>query len=246
MANDKNGKPIFWLNGAAGTGKSTIARTIAETFADQQQLGANFFFKRGKGERGNATRFFTTIATQRAARISQLGPGIKNAIDADPTISEKALRDQFEKLIIQPLSEEAHLPVLVLLVVIDALDKCEQDNDIRPILQLLPLTRELERVSLRVFVTSRPELHVCLGFKQMADGTYEDLVLQEVARQTIQHDIRVYFEHELGQIQQQRSLSPNWPSRDQVDALVEQAVPLFISSQTSELGCLSLQLGCHI
>ena len=38
-ANNTNGKSIFWLNGAAGTGKSTVARTIARTFADQQQLG---------------------------------------------------------------------------------------------------------------------------------------------------------------------------------------------------------------
>jgi adenylylsulfate kinase-like enzyme len=42
-ANHKNGKPIFWLNGAAGTGKSTIARTVARTFANQQRLGASFF-----------------------------------------------------------------------------------------------------------------------------------------------------------------------------------------------------------
>jgi pantothenate kinase-related protein Tda10 len=32
-AQDKDGKPIFWLSGIAGTGKSTIARTIAESFA---------------------------------------------------------------------------------------------------------------------------------------------------------------------------------------------------------------------
>ncbi len=28
-AEDEDGKPIFWLNGMAGTGKSTIARTVA-------------------------------------------------------------------------------------------------------------------------------------------------------------------------------------------------------------------------
>jgi hypothetical protein len=67
----------------------------------------------------------------------------------------------------------------------------------------------------------------------MRDGTYEDLLLHEVAKQTIQHDIRVYFEHELGQIRQQRSLSLNWPSRDEVDALVKQAVPLFIFAATA-------------
>ncbi|KAF2688262.1 vegetative incompatibility protein HET-E-1 [Lentithecium fluviatile CBS 122367] len=232
-AKDQSGKPIFWLNGAAGTGKSTIARTVARAFADQQLLGASFFFKKGEGERGEAKRFFTTIATQLAHRLSELRPAIKKAIDADPKIAEKALKDQFEKLILQPLSEVSNLPALVLIVIIDALDECEQDNDIRTILQLLSQTRGQKLVSLRVFVTSRPELHIRLGFKQMPDGTYEDLLLHEVAKQTIQHDIRVYFEHELRQIQQQRSLSANWPSRDEVDALVEQAVPLFIFAATA-------------
>jgi hypothetical protein len=235
-AKDQSSKPIFWLNGAAGTGKSTIARTVARTFADQQLLGASFFFKKGEGERGEAKRFFTTIATQLAHRLPELESGIKKAIDADPNIAEKALKDQFNKLILQPLSE-LKLQALVLIVVIDALDECEQDNDIRTILQLLSQTRDQKRnqklVSLRIFVTSRPDLHIRLGFKQMPDGTYEDLLLHEVAKQTIQHDIRVYFEHELSQIQQQRSLSPNWPSRDKVDALVKQAVPLFIFAATA-------------
>lgn len=229
-AHDKNGKAIFWLNGAAGTGKSTIARTVARTLADQQ-LGASFFFKRGEGERGNATRFFTTIATQLAVRLPDIRPRIKKAVDADPAISEKALKDQFDKLILGPLLEVAHLPPLV--IVIDALDECERDSDIRTILQLLSQKRDLKSILLRVFVTSRPELHIRLGFKQMTDGTYEDLILHEVARQTIQQDIRVYFEHELGQIRTQRSLSQDWPSEDQVDTLVKQAVPLFIFAATA-------------
>jgi pantothenate kinase-related protein Tda10 len=32
-AGDKGGKPLFWLSGMAGTGKSTIARTIAQSLA---------------------------------------------------------------------------------------------------------------------------------------------------------------------------------------------------------------------
>ncbi|KAF1948113.1 hypothetical protein CC80DRAFT_486595 [Byssothecium circinans] len=231
-ANDTNSKPIFWLNGAAGTGKSTIARTVARAFASQQQLGASFFFKKGEGDRGSARRFFTTIATQLARRISELGPGVKKAIEADPAISEKALKDQFEKLILHPLLDVAHPPASVLLVVIDALDECERDNDIRVILQLLSRARDLKSVSLRIFVTSRPELHIRLGFKQLPDGTFEDLVLHEVAERTIQHDIRVYFEHELERVRDERSLL-GWPSPDQVEALVKQAVPLFIFAATA-------------
>jgi hypothetical protein len=232
-AKDQSSKPMFWLNGAAGTGKSTIARTVARTFANQQQLGASFFFKRGEGERGNASRFFTTIATQLARRISELGPGVKKAIEADPAISEKALKDQFEKLILYPLLDMARRPVLILLIVIDALDECEQDSDIRVILQLLSRTRDLKWVSLQVFVTSRPELHIRLGFKQLPNSTFEDLILHEVATQTIQHDIRVYFEHELGRVREERSLSLDWPRQDQFEALVEQAAPLFIFAATA-------------
>ncbi|KAF2262389.1 hypothetical protein CC78DRAFT_320356 [Lojkania enalia] len=203
---DHNGKPIFWLNGMAGTGKSTIARTVAQLSANQQLLGASFFFKRGEGERGNATRFFTTIATELMIRVPEIRPHIRWAIDDDPGIYQKALKDQFEKLLFQPLSKVVLLQPLELVVVVDALDECERDDDIRAILQLLSRAKGLKPVSLRIFVTSRPELHVRLGFKQMPDGTYEDLILHEVSRETIEHDIRVYFEHELTRTRQERSL----------------------------------------
>jgi Mrp family chromosome partitioning ATPase len=135
-ANNKDGKSIFWLSGMAGTGKSTIARTVAQSFASQGQLGASFFFKKGEGERGNASRFFTTIATDLVACEPGMLPGIRKALDEDSTISHKALKDQFEKLILQPLLgiKQARSRALARVVVIDALDKCEREADIRAIL----------------------------------------------------------------------------------------------------------------
>ncbi|KAI9868485.1 MAG: hypothetical protein M1813_005929 [Trichoglossum hirsutum] len=234
-AKDKDGKPIFWLSGMAGTGKSTIARTIAQSFAYQGQLGASFFFKKGEGERSNATRFFTTIATDLMAHVPGLIPGIRKALDADPRISERVLKDQFEKLILHPLSEiqQAPLQALACIVVIDALDECEREEDIRVILQLLAQTKDIKPVLLRILVTSRPELPIRLGFKQMSDGMYQDLILHEVPKRTIEHDIHLFLEHELREIQESRSLSPNWPRRDQIQALVELAVPLFIFAATA-------------
>jgi hypothetical protein len=101
------------------------------------------------------------------------------------------------------------------------------------ILQLLSKARDLKPVFLRIFVTNRPELHIRLGFKQMPNGMYEDLILHQVVKQSVQHDIRVYLQHELGRIQQERSLSIGWPSNNQIEALVEQAVPLFIFAATA-------------
>ncbi|KAF2030467.1 vegetative incompatibility protein HET-E-1 [Setomelanomma holmii] len=233
-ANNKDGKSIFWLSGMAGTGKSTIARTIAQLFASRRQLGASFFFKKGEGERGNALRFFTTIATDLAAHEPGMLAGIRKTLDDDPAISQRALKDQFEKLILQPLLgiQQARSQASARVIVIDALDECEQEQDIRAILQLLARTKDIQPVPLRVVVTSRPELHIRLGFKEMPNGTYQDLVLHDVPRSTIEHDIRLFLEHELGVIQKERMLASDWPAQQQILALVELAVPLFIYAAT--------------
>lgn len=60
---------IFWLSGMAGTGKSTIARTIARTYHDKGHLGASFFFSRGGGDLSNADILITTLARQLAISI---------------------------------------------------------------------------------------------------------------------------------------------------------------------------------
>ncbi|KAF2732279.1 hypothetical protein EJ04DRAFT_470504, partial [Polyplosphaeria fusca] len=233
-ANSKDGKPIFWLCGMAGTGKSTIARTAAQSFTKNSQLGASFFFKKGEGERGNASRFFSTIATDLVAREPDMLPGIREALDEDSALSQKALKDQFEKLILRPLSgiQQTHSTTTARVIVIDALDECEREKDVRVILDLLTQAKDMQSVSLRVLVTSRPELHIRLGFQEMPNGTYQDLILHEVAKNTIEHDIRLFYEHELSMIRRARMLSPDWPTADQIRALVELAVPLFIFAAT--------------
>ena len=82
-------KYLFWLNGMAGTGKSTISRTIARKFKANGQLGASFFFKRGEYDRGNGAMFFTTIAVQLAYHLG-MKSSIQKAIESDPHISKKA------------------------------------------------------------------------------------------------------------------------------------------------------------
>jgi hypothetical protein len=42
-------RPIFWLRGLAGTGKSAIARTIAREYYERHRLAASFFFSKDIG-----------------------------------------------------------------------------------------------------------------------------------------------------------------------------------------------------
>lgn len=157
----RDGECIFWLNGKAGTGKSTISRTVAQSFHDNGMLGARFFFKRGEGDRGRAAFFFTTIAVHLARKVPSLAPHLQDEINADPFIGEKQLKDQFDKLIASPINKlPRHPQPPIIVVVVDALDECDNFEHTKLIIHLLSQARKFTSVPLRFFVTSRPELPI--------------------------------------------------------------------------------------
>jgi hypothetical protein len=228
-------KCIFWLNGMAGTGKSTIARTLARHFAGENRLGASFFFSRGNGDRGNARHFFSTIAVQMARALPLVGAYVCNAISEQPGIAQQAMFEQWNKLILQPLRKTRDRQSLSrsILLVIDALDECGNQDDIRLILRLLAGATDLMTVKLRVFVTSRPEIPIRLGFRDMPRITYKDLVLHDVSRSVVEGDIHTFLKHELTAIRRERNLPPGWPNDQQIKLLVRKANCLFIYAATA-------------
>ncbi|THC94020.1 hypothetical protein EYZ11_006492 [Aspergillus tanneri] len=228
------GKCIFWLNGMAGTGKSTISRTVAKSFKRDKLLGACFFFKRGEGDRGNAMKFFPTITRQLLLRLPRLIPGVRKAAQDDPDIATKSLKEQFDKLLLQPLLglKRSDRQITTMVIVIDGLDECELDNDIRVILQLLPQLQGLSGVRVRIFLTSRPELPIRLGFSEIANHDYQDLVLHKIPEAVTARDISLFMNHRLSRIRTERSLPTNWPGETDIQALVKLSVPLFIFAAT--------------
>ncbi|EMT63116.1 Vegetative incompatibility protein HET-E-1 [Fusarium odoratissimum] len=210
-------KTVFWLNGMAGTGKSTISRTIARSLSEAGRLGASFFFKRGGLNREKIPKFVPTIARQLATNQPALESYIYKAVLQDPTIASKAVRAQFERLILEPLSQSSaetqdKKPITI---VVDALDECE------------------------IFVTSRPDLPVRIGFNDV-QGTYQDLALHEIPAQVIEHDISTFLQHEVNMIKRRwnssiaegRKLPPDWPGNACIQLLTERAAPLFIFAAT--------------
>lgn len=228
---------MFWLQGMAGMGKSTICRTVARSFAAVGLLAASFFFKRDEDDRGRALKFVTTIVAQLVESQPALATYVKYAIKTDPRITQKSIREQFNKLILDPLSKfQAVENPTTLIIVIDALDECEDEDDIRLLIQLFCSTRSLQTLRLRFFITSRPELPVRLGLNAVS-GTYRNLILHKVP---VKNDIAIFLEHELTKIRNEfnvsvsedRRLPTSWPVQADVQNLVEMAVPLFIFAAT--------------
>jgi hypothetical protein len=228
-AEGHNEQFIFWLNGLAGTGKSTIARTVARKYFDNGQLGASFFFSRGGGDVGHAGKFFTTIALQLSTKSQPLQRYICDALRKNNNISTQSLGDQWRQLVLGPLSQSStdSCPPFWVLVV-DALDECDNDKDIRTILQLFTEARSLKTVRLRVLLTSRREIPIRHGFYQIAETEHQDFVLHNISPSIVDHDIAIYLEHNLGLIRDERSLSSSWPGEKAISRLVQSASGLFI------------------
>ncbi|KAE8132448.1 hypothetical protein BDV38DRAFT_275127 [Aspergillus pseudotamarii] len=219
---ESEGKFIFWLNGMAGTGKSTIART------------------RGEADRGNAKRLISTITRQLVTRHRRLVPDVLNAIENDLNIVSKSLGEQFNKLLYQPLMKLCPNQSTTIMIIIDALDECDGEEDIKVILDLLFKLQEIQSVHLRVLLTSRPELPIRLGFRD--NKNYQDLILHELPKPVIENDIRVFLDFKLSEIQHRRSLPPDWPGDNNREKLVRMAVPLFIFAATV---CRFINEGTH-
>jgi len=232
-ANGNDERCIFWLGGLAGTGKSTIARTVARNYFDQSRLGASFFFSRGGGDVSHAGKFVSSIAVQLANSIPTICQFIYNAIMECNDIASRSLRDQWHKLVLCPLSKLSGNGCLSSYVlIIDALDECDDDNSIRTILHLLAEVRSLGSVRLRVFLTSRPEIPIRHGFCQIPDAEHQDFVLHNISPLIVDHDITIFLEYNLKLIRQERSLDAAWPGEGAIRSLVQMASGLFIWAAT--------------
>ncbi len=197
---------FFWLNGMPGMGKSAVDRTIAHRLDKEGRLGATFFFSRGQGDRSHAAKFFTAIARCLADSIPALRDDINDIIAKRSGVARQALRDQWTYLIYQPLTRLGNCNPdqsrQTFTIIVDTLDECEGDEDVRAILQIMAEAKNLNTIRLSIFITSRPETPIRLGFKEMDGIIYRDLVLQNIPKHIVEHDILVFLTREMNKIKQ--------------------------------------------
>jgi hypothetical protein len=205
----------------AGTGKSTIARTVAHHFWDKNRLGASFFFSRNNADHGRAVKLFTTLAHQLAKALPDFKRYVCDVIKNRSGIWTE-LDDQWKNLIIQPLEKldkRLYRP-LVLVFVIDALDEC--DRGVGEILQLFHQVSRLKILRVRILITSRLEDPIRLGFDNISKIDHQDLF-----RFPAQDDISLVLKYELAAIKK------GWPSDEKIKKIALKANGLFIYAATA-------------
>jgi len=223
-ARDFNQRSIYWLNGLAGTGKSTIAKTVAERLVADGRLGASFFCSREFEDRRNLELIFPTLAIQLARRFTDFRSILVPLIQPDTNIAYEPLYNQMEKLIAQPLKESGISTVIV----IDALDECEDEEPASTILYVLgQWAPAIPKV--KFFITGRPEPCISKGFRLPLLANITDrFVLHEVEPNQVNHDIQLFFKHSFLELSLLWPGLDDWPTKEQLDELCKRATGLFV------------------
>ncbi|ETW77107.1 hypothetical protein HETIRDRAFT_441691 [Heterobasidion irregulare TC 32-1] len=212
-----DGSRVFLLLGAAGTGKSAIAHTVAGRSKASNRLGSSFSFVRGQADRG-PEKLVSTVARD----LSDFSESIRHAL-GEVVQYNKGLRTtldiamQFENLILKPVEKLTLTGPLV--IVIDALDECSDPTSREALLLLLANRTQELPPNFRILLTSRLEKDIETTFSSNDKIIVKKM--DDIPSQSTRDDIRLYINNKLGDL-----------DRDDIDAgckstLVDQSEGLF-------------------
>ena len=218
------GKGIFWLHGMAGTGKSTIATTIAEHFRKLERQGAYLFFERSKST-SDPGIVIRTLAYKLASFDESIGAAISESLRASKDIAERPFDEQFEKLLRYPLTKASPKLVGPIVVVLDALDECGNSSSREPLLKTLAEGLPKLPDIFRFLVTSRFEDDIASWLSR--PSSVERLRLTTDQEES-GSDIYRYIQSEMHSIRVLRNMSDDWPCEEEIKKLAQYSGGLFI------------------
>lgn len=224
-ADNPEAPKVYWLNGMAGTGKTTLAYSFCAEMQHSRRLGASFFCSRADAGSRDVSRIVPTIAHQLARLLPSYREALIRQIDEDKDIGAKNIKAQFEKLIRDPLREIMTLVpdgVVVVVVVVDALDECDRRDGAQDFLSVL--LNNARDLPVKFFVTCRPEPGLFDRLQSQDEHYRSVLHLHDIEASFVQADIKKYLEVELADT----SLST-----EKLGKLAEHAGALFIYAATA-------------
>src|SRR6267154_1364783 len=155
---------VFWLHGNAGTGKSSIAHTIAYYFRELGRLGSCYCFDRTQAAQRRDQKVFTTIARDLSDRDEQMRSALANVVHHDLSLATTPdIMQQWKEFIMKPASKLSDGMVGPILIVIEALDESGEEDTRKHLLRILAgkVDDDDSRITklpanFRILITSRP------------------------------------------------------------------------------------------
>ncbi|CCA70407.1 hypothetical protein PIIN_04346 [Serendipita indica DSM 11827] len=211
-------KPIFWLCDIAGSGKSTVAMSVAQGWRTEGVLGGQFFFSLASTEASTTDKFCSTVARELAQQMPDLTSHIAESVKRNPAIMRSSFHDQLRTLILAPLHHRQERVIFV----VDAIDECKSKARRKELLDALAMAVR-ETNNLKIFITSRPDSVIEAVLGPLSIKTELKDRLHDVSHHDNVDDIATYVHQSLCDV-----LSPAERQR-----LVEKANGLFIWASTA-------------
>ncbi|KAJ1306970.1 hypothetical protein OPQ81_007950 [Rhizoctonia solani] len=212
---------VFWINGMAGTGKTTIAYTLCAELDLGRNLAASFFCSRLLPECRDVGLIIPSIAYQLARASKPFQYALSQVLEKDPDIHTRLPQIQFDALIASPLAQVQTTLPKNMVVVIDALDECIDKESTGQILDAL--LANASQLPLKFLVSSRPEPRIRDEMLNRGDPISSQLTLHELDKDLVKADIQTYL---------RTSLASMDLSELQIATLVERSGILFIYAAT--------------
>ncbi|KAH9946526.1 P-loop containing nucleoside triphosphate hydrolase protein, partial [Amylocystis lapponica] len=224
---------IVWLYGPAGSGKSTIATSIAEHCRVLHRQGAFVFFDRAKTAESSPDKLIRTIAYQLGQQDPFIQSALAKTVKEQPNIADEKPYVQFSKLWVETLQQASkdQFREGPTIIIIDALDECGTAQERHSLLKLL--AEDIPRLPsrFRFFITSREEHDIV---QQFSDKSHIEEMLLDITLQSNEQDVELFLNHEIANIRRQKKfLSQDWPGGATMSLLLKKAGGLFIWASTA-------------
>ncbi|KAF4460911.1 vegetative incompatibility HET-E-1 [Fusarium albosuccineum] len=237
--NDIQALPMLWLYAPAGTGKSTLARTLAIRCEHRDVLAAGYFFRRGDSGRNGTARLFPTIASQLVKQIPRFQIHLRDSVKScsPEDIEHRHLEEQFKMLIYTPLPKLKNQELQPKVIIIEALDECDEHENLYMVIKLLSSLHGLKNMQMRMLFTSRHVNSIIHTFAELSYNGYAHytLALHERFQAETKEDIKAFLTSQFAMIRMKKRIKRQWPRPEEVDLVVNPSTtpsPLFIYAAT--------------
>lgn len=217
---------VLLLIGGVGMGKSTIAKTVVETYR-AKGLGCHLFFIR---EKSNPAIALPTIAYKLAEYSLPVAEAIERHLRDVGELSSATLRSKFEFLLRKPLSEAAAKISSPVLIVLDAMDECGNHETRRSLLEVLRDGLPTLPPNFKFLITTRPKN----GFCRISSPNFLVIRLDRKLEEN-RLDVSTYIRYEFEQMKLNGELHvlDDCPWDKHICTLADNADGLFIWAATA-------------